>query len=60
MTSIRRWWKRRACVLRWRQWAHIPRSDREALRSDWEAVGADLWMAISVYEKGRKNDDPTQ
>ena len=28
----------------------LARSDAEAMRADWEAVGADLWLAIRQYE----------
>ncbi len=29
----------------------LARSDAEAMRADWEAVGADLWLAIGEHEK---------
>lgn len=29
----------------------LARSDAEAMRADWEAVGADLWRAIGEHEK---------
>ena len=32
----------------------LARSDAEAMRADWEAVGASLWWAISEHEKRTK------
>lgn len=29
----------------------LARSDADAMRADWEAVGADLWRAIGEHEK---------
>ncbi|MDE2949198.1 MAG: hypothetical protein OXT68_00400 [Chloroflexota bacterium] len=29
----------------------LARSDAEAMRADWEAVGADLWLALGQYEE---------
>lgn len=29
----------------------LSRSDAEAMRADWEAVGADLWLALGQYEE---------
>ncbi len=29
----------------------LARSDADAMRADWEAVGASLWWAIGEYEK---------
>lgn len=36
----------------------LKRSDADAMRADWEAVGASLWWAINEYEKTtrREND----
>lgn len=34
----------------------LERSDAEAMRADWEAVGANLWWAIGKYEKNLKKD----
>ena len=33
----------------------LARSDADAMRADWEAVGASLWWALGQYEK-RKED----
>lgn len=30
--------------------AILRRSDADAIRSDWEAVGADLWSAVRKFE----------
>ena len=37
----------------------LARSDAEAMRADWEAVGASLWWAISEHErrKAEENSD---
>ncbi|MCY4537235.1 MAG: hypothetical protein OXE52_03295 [Chloroflexi bacterium] len=35
----------------------LERSDADAMRADWEAVGEDLWWAIGEYEKKRKERD---
>lgn len=32
----------------------LARSDAEAMRADWEAVGADLWLALGQYEERSK------
>ena len=32
----------------------LNRSDAEAMRADWEAVGASLWRAIDEHEKNIK------
>lgn len=32
----------------------LARSDAEAMRADWEAVGADLWLALGQYEERAK------
>ena len=32
----------------------LARSDADAMRADWEAVGADLWWAIGEHEKRAK------
>ena len=29
-------------------------ADREALRADWYAIGADLWRAVRQHERKRK------
>lgn len=29
----------------------LARSDAEAMRADWEAAGADLWLALGQYEE---------
>ncbi|MCY4466339.1 MAG: hypothetical protein OXE46_12460 [Chloroflexi bacterium] len=29
----------------------LARSDADAMRADWEAVGADMWWAIAQHEK---------
>ena len=34
----------------------LERSDADAMRADWEAVGASLWRAIGEYEKNLKKD----
>lgn len=33
----------------------LARSDADAMRADWEAVGNDLWRAIVEYEKRNGN-----
>ena len=33
----------------------LARSDADAMRSDWEAVGASLWWAIGQHEKRVKD-----
>ena len=33
----------------------LARSDADAMRADWEAVGADLWLAIRQYEERVKD-----
>ena len=35
----------------------LARSDAEAMRADWEAVGADLWLALRQYEEGAKGEN---
>ena len=32
----------------------LARSDADAMRADWEAVGADLWLALGQYEERSK------
>ena len=34
----------------------LERSDADAMRADWEAVGASLWWAIGEYEDKLKKD----
>ena len=35
----------------------LARSDAEAMRADWEAVGASLWEAMGAYQKRTKESD---
>ena len=32
----------------------LARSDADAMRADWEAVGADMWAAIDAHERRLK------
>lgn len=34
----------------------LARSDADAMRADWEAVGADLWLALGQYEERSRGD----
>ncbi|MCY4466945.1 MAG: hypothetical protein OXE46_15550 [Chloroflexi bacterium] len=34
----------------------LDRSDADAMRADWEAVGASLWWAIGQHERNDKED----
>ena len=34
----------------------LSRSDADAMRADWEAVGANLWRAIDEYEKKTRRE----
>ncbi|MCY3832824.1 MAG: hypothetical protein OXG85_07385 [Chloroflexi bacterium] len=38
----------------------LERSDADAMRADWEAVGASLWWAIGKYEKNLKKDSVSE
>jgi len=35
----------------------MKQTDAKAIRSDWEAVGKDLWWAIRAYEKKKMEDN---
>lgn len=35
----------------------LARSDADAMRADWEAVGADLWLALRQYEEHAKSEN---